>query len=293
MRSLALLIVLIFSLALHAQVLPFKENTKWGLKENEKVIIPPVYDSVFTFDKQKKVCMVCFKSKNTSTSKFIKVTTNSLYCNYLNADGKRLILRTVLRDTFSVFLMGKNSVKYYTENDSLFKVSRKNLKYLVRKDFNQLSFGEYYDIDLADDPNYYVSQVMSEADVPLFGLITRKEDMVIPNDYSGIRMNPIDSLVMVCGAGIRAGSEDYVFSYEGKQLQAFRHHIDLATKQFIVFKLFEPKEHFVLHNRETNEEWELEADEVKYYQTPYILIRQKNEWFLYNPLKKEKSELKK
>ena len=287
-----LLLILAFHMA-KSQSVCFKENNKWGIKENEKIIIPAVYDSVFNFDKQMKVCLACFKNKSTNTNKFIKVTSNKMYCNYLNHESKRLILRTALRDTFSVFLFGKNTVQQYNENDTLFKVSYKNNKYLVKKDFTQLTFKEYYDIDLCDDPNYYVTQVMSEADVPLFGMVSTKEEQIIPNEFSGIKLNPVDSLVMVCEAGVRNSSEDYVYNYEGKRLRSFKHHIDLATKEFIVFKVFEPKEHFVIYKVSTAEENDLEADEVRFYNKSCILIRLKNTWWVYNPSSREKSELKK
>ena len=61
----------------------------WGLgmafnKENESVIIPAVYDTIFNFDSTGQVCMACYKVKSASASKFIKVMTTTYVCRYLN-----------------------------------------------------------------------------------------------------------------------------------------------------------------------------------------------------------------
>ena len=288
-----LFILLHASVATYSQTFPFKENNKWGIKEHDLVIVPAIYDTVLNFDKNKLVCLGCFKTKNVSTNKFIKVSSTNYYCNYLNTTSTRLVIKTSKKDTCSVFLLGKSTFKQYTENDTVFKVSVKNKKYLVRKNFKQLTFGNYHDIDLCDDPNFYVTQVLNEADVPLFGLTNTKGETIIAHEYSGIKLNPFDSLIMVCGASTRNNSEDYVFDYTGKKISSHRHHIDLATKKHILFKVFEPKEHYLEHNTETKEEKELVADEVKFYKTEEILIRIKNTWYLYNLATKEKTEFKK
>lgn len=291
-KHVPLLLLLCLNIAAYAQTIAFRENNKWGIKEQEVIIIPPLYDTVLNFDKSKLVCMACFKTKQVSTNKFIKVNSTSYYCNYLNTKAERLIIKTGKKDTCSVFVLAKNTFKQYTENDTLFKVSVKNKKYLIRKNFKQLTYGNYYDIDLCDDPNFYVTQVLNEADVPLFGLTNTKGETLIAHEYSGIKLNPYDSLIMVCGASTPNNSEDYVFDYSGEKIGSHRHHIDLATKKYILFKVFEPKEHYLEHNVETKEEKELVADEVKFYKTEEILIRIKNTWYLYNLITKEKTVFK-
>ena len=63
---------LIFANELRSQTVPFKQNLKWGIKENETVIIKPVYDTIFNFDFTGKVCLACFKARGVSANKFIK-----------------------------------------------------------------------------------------------------------------------------------------------------------------------------------------------------------------------------
>jgi hypothetical protein len=292
LKPVILFFLLIHSLIGLSQYQPFVENKKWGIKAGEKIIVSPVYDTVFNFDQNAKVCMACFKSKSTNTNKFIKVTNTNYFCNYLNTESKRLIIKTSERDTCSVFQLTKNSIKHYTENENIFKVKFKNTMYLINKEFKQLSFKPYFDIDLCDDPGFYVAQGLNDADVPMFGLITVKEEVIIPFNYSGIKINPADSLVMVCGTGYGAGSEDYVFDYRGKKLQSYRHHIDLATKEYIVFKVFEPQEQYVSLCIATKEEKKIQADEIKYYVGNTIRLKLGTGWWLYNLESGEKSELK-
>lgn len=282
MRLLAIALLFPLHGLLSAQALPFKELNKWGIKDREKILVPARYDTVFTFDKNKQVCLVCFKKESTQSGKFIKVTNVNFSCNYLDSNGRRLVIRNAKQDTSSIFQLLKQTVKDYNNNDSVFKVSARNKKFLVKKNFKQLTFTPYLDIDLSDDPGFYVAQDLNEVDVPMYGLIDNREKLIIPFQYSGIRLNPSDSLVMVCGSGYGAGAEDFVFDYTGKKRQTFRHHVELATKEHIVFKIFEPKEHYIIFHIPTKNETGLEAEEVKYYHGNSIRIRLKNQWWVYN-----------
>lgn len=291
LKSSLLLTFLLFCTTLSSQNQPFTENKKWGIKDSAKIIIAPVYDTIFNFDKTNQVCLACFKNKSTNTNQFIKVTNTNYFCNYLNPESKRLVIKTSPKDTCSVFQLNKSTVKQYNENDTLFKVKQKKYMYLISKKFKQISFKPYYDIELCDDPGFYVVQGLNDADVPMYGLVNRKEELVIPFEYSGIKLNPVDSLVMVCGTGYGAGTEDYVFDYKGKKLISYRHHIDLATKEYIVFKAFEPKERYFSYCIETKEEKEIIADEVRYYSGNLIRLRLKSTWWVYNLKTQEKTEL--
>ncbi len=292
LKSCLYLFVLLLSQSLCAQYQTFFESKKWGIKDSSKIVIAPVYDTIFNFDKTNKVCLACFKSKSTNSNQFIKVTNTNYFCNYLNPASKHLTIKTTSKDTCSVFQLNKSSVKNYLNNDTLFKVKVKNYMYLVNKNFTQVNFKPYYDIDLSEDPGFYVVQGLNDADVPMYGLVNNKEELLIPFQYSGIKLNPVDSLVMVCGTGYGAGTEDYVFDYNGKKKMSYHHHIDLATKDYIVFKSFEPKEHFFSYCIETKEEKALAVDEVKYYSGNLIRVRIKTAWWIYNLKTGDKTELK-
>src|SRR6185436_3085749 len=107
----------------------------WGIKENEQVILPAVYDTVFDFDASGRVCLACHRVKNSSSSKFIRITTSSFTCNYLNQNNQRLTIRNRSGDTCSIFSLGRNSVQQYNTPGEIFVVGAKGKKFLVDKNF--------------------------------------------------------------------------------------------------------------------------------------------------------------
>jgi hypothetical protein len=275
-----------------SQTVPFRENSKWGIKENDVIVVPPRYDTVFNFDSQGKVCMGCFKIKTASANKFIKVVSTSYSCNYLNKENKRLRIRMEGNDTNSVFSLGKTTLKLYNDNPDLFIVTAKNKKHVVRKDFTQVTFNGYHDISLSPDPAFYITQLMEESETVFTGLINTKEELVIPYQYSGIKINTFDSLIIACSAGVRDNANDDIYDYKGKVKQSYHRHVDLATRHFIVHKLYDPNEHYIIYNIKTREEKILQADEVQFSTRDEILIRLKHDWYIYNMNTHEKKQTK-
>lgn len=276
----AILITLCSTLV--SQTLPFRENAKWGIKENEKVIITPIYDTIFNFDSTGKVCLACHRTRVASASKFIKMTTVSYACNYLNRKNERLHLKTESSDTCSVFSFGKTTLKQFRNNTPVFVAGVKGKKYLVDKDFRQLTFKGYHDINPCADPGFYVTQFMNEGDVILTGLVNSREEEVIPHQYSNIKINPNDSVIIACSAGVRSNADDDIFDYAGKKKEGSHRHIDMATRNFLIHQIFEPKDYFIIYNIKTKEEKNLNADEVQFFEHDEILIRIKHDWFVYD-----------
>jgi hypothetical protein len=282
----------LFTITGFSQTVPFRENAKWGIKENEKMIINPVYDTIFNFDSTNKICLACYRTKSASANKFIKVFTTTYSCNYLNKKNERLMIRNMHNDTISVFALTKNSQKQYWGNSPFFVVSTKNKKFLLNKNFDQLTYKGYHDISLSPDPSFYFTHVMSENDVVLAGLVNTKEEEIIPYQYSIIKINTDDSLIIACSAGVRVNAEDEIFNYQGKKVIGVRRHIDMATKNFLIHKIFEPKEYYILYNINTKEEKSLNADEVQFYRHDEILIRSKNDWYIYDMNTNQKKPIK-
>jgi len=264
-----------------AQTAPFKEKNRWGIKEGDKVLIQPVYDTIFNFDEKGKVCLACVKQKGTM-NKIIRTTTYTFVCNYLNNKQQKLRIKTEGNDTCSTFSLGKNTVKQLYDNPDVFVVSTKGKKHLVSKDFRQLTFNGYHEVGPSVEPLFYQAQIMDESETVLSGLIDHNEKVVIPYYYSHIRINPVDSLIMGCAAGIREGSDDDVFDYTGKKITSYRRHVEMITKNHVVHRVFEPKDHFVIYNIKTKEEKNLNASEVYFFDHNEILIRIKDDWYVYD-----------
>lgn len=285
--SLILLPTLLFS-----QATAFNEAGKWGLKNNEKVVAKAVYDSLVLSEPGGKNCLACYKTMGASANKFIKVMTKTYLCNYLNAEGTTLSVKVEGNDTCSVFALTKNTVIQFIENTDYFVVGIKNKKYLIDRNFNQITFKGYYDINFCADPEYLVTKTTSDGVTIYTGLINFKEEQIIPYQYADIKINPVDSLIIGCSAGLKMGTEDDVFDYKGKKIGVYRKHVEMATKNFVIHKLFEPKEYYIVYNIETKEEKNLNADEVKVYKDDELMIRVKNNWFIYNMLSGEKNPYK-
>ncbi|MBA3679845.1 MAG: hypothetical protein H0W73_01455 [Bacteroidetes bacterium] len=291
--NIVVFLLLVFSQKLSSQTMPFKENAKWGIKENEKVIIKPVYDTIFNFDNSGKICLACFKAKALSPNRFIKTYTTVYSCNYLNKQGQRLKIKTEEADTCSVFSLSKTSVKQFTDNASYFVVTSKSKKYLVGKDLNQTTFKGYSEMYISPEPKFIVTEIKNEANIIYTGLINFKEELVIPYLYSGIKINPKDSLIVGCSAGVGNNGDDDIYDYSGTKLASYKRHIDMATKNFVIHKIFEPKEYYILLNPKTKEETTLTADEIAPFEKDEVILYTKNEWFIFNLTSKQKKPYKK
>ena len=284
---------MVFSQKLNGQTLPFRENLKWGIKENDKVIVKSVYDTVFNFDNTGKICLACFKAKGPSANKFIKTITVTYACNYLNKSGERLKIKTDEADTCSVFTLGKSTVKQYTENPNYFIVSSKSKKYLVGKDLSQPLFKGYNEIYLTVEPKFIITEIKNEGGIVYTGLINFKEEQIIPYQYSGIKINNKDSVIVGCSAGVGNNGDDDIYDYNGKKLNSYKRHIDMATKNFVIYKIFEPKEYYILLNLKNKEETIFSADEVGPFEKDEVLLRTKNDWFVFNLASKQRKPYKK
>ena len=281
------------TLSFNAQTIPFKEGLKWGIKENEKIIIKPVYDTVFNFDNAGKVCMACFKTKALSANRFIKTYTIVYSCNYLNKNSNRLQIKTDDNDTASVFALGKTTIKQYNDDLNYFIVSAKNKKYLIDKEFEQRTFKGYNEVFITGEPKFFIAEIKNDIGVTYAGLINSKEELIVPFRYSGIKINPKDSLIVGCSAGVGNNGDDDIYDYNGKKINSSKRHVDMATKNFIIHKIFEPKEYYILINLKTKEETNFTAEELVPFEKDEVLIKVKSEWYIYNLASKQKKLYKK
>lgn len=277
-------IFLIFPLCFFAQTQPFRgENNRWGISENEKILIPAVYDTIFNFDQEQKVCLACYRVKTTTNRNMMTITKTNHYCRYLNKQNQALSIKIETHsDTCSVFQLSKNAVEWYQDTFPFFVVSAKNKKYLVDKNFKQLTFVPYHNIYTGPDKNFYLVEHKNEGDIVLTGLINTQEKQIIPFDYSGLKFNTVDSLIIACSGNVRPGATDDVFNYKGEKIETYKAHVDMATKNFVIHKFYEPKPHYIIHNLQNDARKHLEMDELKVFRNDTILIKQKNNWFLYN-----------
>jgi hypothetical protein len=273
-----------------AQSVIKRENGTWSLFKDGKKISPS-YDTIYDFDPTGKVCLGCHKRRTQLPNKLIKVFTTSYSCNYLNNKGTRLQIKMPGNDTCSVFGLTKSSVASKNEPEA-FAVSVNNRRYLVSKDFRQLTFKGHHDIHGSGVSGFYIAEELNDAETPFTGIISNQETVIVPFKYSSIKVNTEDSLIIACSAGVRANADDELLNYKGQRLYAFKKHIEQATKLFAVLKVFEPQEGYYIYNFTTKQEMPLPAEEVKLYRDQQILIRIKRDWYLYDIVTAKKSLFK-
>lgn len=272
----------LFSLTAFCQTQVFKEANKWGIKKKDSVVIKPVFDTIFNFDTTGRVCLACFKQKSVSQNRFIRTPNLTFKCNYLNKKGERLIIKPENADTISVFSLLKVSVKQYTENNSYFIVAIKNNKFLVNKNFKQVTTKPYSEIYYTSSPEFFMAEIVTEGNVILKGLIDKDEKEIIPFNYSNIKINNRDSLIVGCSAGIGFNREDDIYNCNGKKLDSYKRHIDMAIKDYVIHKIFEPKEYYIIYNTKTKEENIVYSQEIQLYTSEELLMRNDDHWFTYN-----------
>jgi len=282
-----------FVTLLAAQPAPRREGKKWGMRENEKSFLAPVYDTVFAFDSTGRVCLACSHFTGVTQSGSMKITSNSFACNYFNKKKEKLRIKVPGNDTCSVFGLSKNSVSLFQNNDDYFVVSVKAHKYLVGKNFRQMTFRPYTAIYPTGEPAFYVTENKEDDYEGNFtGLITVQEKTVVTHKYSSVKVNPRDSLILACSAGMPK-TEDIIYDYNGKQLRSSHRHIQSANRNFMVEEVFEPEKFFVICNMQNGVEKNLDADEVNLSSSYEALIRIKKDWYTLDMRTMQKKPFKK
>ena len=268
--------------AIVGQTKLFRENAHWGIKDGEQIIIAPKYDTIFNFDSTNTVCFACLKVRVVNPNKFIKTPSLSFNCHYLNKKAERLVVKQFEADTCSIFALHKHTVAQYLNNNNYMSVSVKNHKHLVYKDFTQITNKGYEEINFSSNPDFLIAEIRTEGNVILSGLINKKEEEIIPIVFSRVKVNSRDSLIIACTTGQGNNSEDDVFNYEGKKIAAYRKHVELATKEYIIHKIFTPKEYLIVLNLKTKEEKVEYAQEVYLGKGDDLLMMNEGHWFYYN-----------
>ena len=189
--------------------------------------------------------------------------------------------------------LGKNAVKQFNDDQKYFVLSSKSKKYLVSKDFTQPIFKGYRELYLNTEPKFVIAEIKNEVGISYKGLIDLNEIQVVPFLYSGIKINPIDSLIVGCSAGLGNNGDDDIYDYTGKKLTSYKRHIDMATKNFVIHKIFEPMEYYILLNVKTKEETIFNADEILPNRKDVVMIRIKNDWFTFDLNSKQRKPFQK
>ncbi|MBS1652701.1 MAG: hypothetical protein JSU07_11900 [Bacteroidetes bacterium] len=239
------------------------------------------YDSVVV-NKNANVCMACVLVKTQTNNKFMKVFTSVYKCNYINDKSEILTIKNANGDTCSIFSLGNKPQADINASDSMFVATVKNEKFTVKNNFEQLTFFPYHDISFTTWQGVLKVGVKTEAGNVIYGLVKLNNDILLQPQYSNIKINAKDSLIIICNSQKGPNSEDDLLNFKFEKVFSIRKHIELCTKNFIVFKIFEPVEKYVIYNISSKTEKELNAENISNYLGDIILIKQNNQLFEYN-----------
>jgi hypothetical protein len=270
----------------------FLKGNKMGCEWNGKEIIPPVYDTIFAFDATNTICMACNEVKATP-SKFIKVATKSYECKYLNKNNQAFYLKRTVKDSSCLFGISKNTVKQYQSLSNYFVATYGGKKYLVSKNFNVITPSPFNEIYFTQNREFFITETKTENNAILLGLINSENKLIIPSEYSGIKVNDKDSLIIACSSQSKVNGEDDVYNYQGKKVHSFRRHIEQANKKYILYHIFEPNNYFIVLNRKTNEEKPLNGQNVTYVKDDTFAIKSDGNWFYFDIVKNIKTPFEK
>jgi hypothetical protein len=270
----------------------FVKGKKMGVEWNGKEIIPPTYDTVFAFDATNSVCMACNEVKG-QQSKFIKVATKSYQCKYLNKENKALYVKRSLKDSSCLFGINKNTVKQYQSSNNHFVATLAGKKYLVSKTFNVITPNPFNEIYFTQSKEFFITETKTENNAIFLGLINSENKLIIPSEYSGIKVNDKDSLIIACSSQSKVNGEDDVYNYQGKKVHSFRRHIEQATKKYIIYHIFEPNNYFVVLNRKTNEEKPINGQNLVFIKEDTFAVKNDGNWFYFDIVKNTKTPFEK
>jgi hypothetical protein len=267
------------SLIAVGQISPVKVNGKWGFTKDGAEFLPAKYDTVIAFDSVKKVCMACIKTQKPSPNKFIKMNTTTTVCKYINERKEELVIK-VKNDTCSYFNFTKAAVANYGSHRNCMIVtsSKDGKKYAVDNNFKQIIFTGYDEIIPLSIKDHYMVENKTTGASYLNGVVDKNEKMLIPMEYTHIKSNPFDTLFITCTAQIRINGQDDVYNLEGKKIYSYNRHVDNATKNFIIHKVFEPTEHYIILDLKSNKEKNIFAEDITYLGNDMVNIKIKGKY---------------
>lgn len=219
--------------------------------------------------------MACVKTQKPSTNKFIKMNNTVLMCKYLNENNNNLVIK-IKNDTCTYFNYNKAAFDNYTKHPEYLTVFARDKKYIVDKQFKQITFSGFDEIQPSEMKNHFVVQNKTIGSAYLEGIIDMNEKTIVPIEYASVKSNPFDSLFIACTAQLQIMGNDYVYDYYGNKIHTSNKHIDNATKYFLIHKVHNPKDYYIVYNIQTKKEKAIYADEIIYLGNDTVKIKMKN-----------------
>lgn len=281
--SVVVLVVFTFFKSNSQSITSFKTNNKWGFKKGESIIIDPQYDTTFGFDQTNTICLVGkINASKRSINPLTKEIKVEYIYNYINSKNEKIYIKKSNTDSVCEITLTKQSPSYYLNNNKAFAATVGGKKYLVTKKGKTLIYTAYDNIVFTKVPDFYITETKEIKNNQTFvGLLDANGNYVIQQAYSKISINPFDSMIYCCTAGIKFNGSDDIYNFKGNKIHSSAKHIQCTGKKHIIYKLYDSENTFIIFDIETGKEKSLKAEWLYYLKNEMLVILD-GEWYFYD-----------
>ena len=213
-----------------------------------------------------------------------------------NFQNKKIaILPSQFPDSVFTFPQQQELAYNYLDSASVFKILFQNKVYLISKKGKQLTTG-FDNIYEYHNSNFYVLEKYTLVDgetVRIQGLASDEGKTVASCKYKHITLNSEDSSIYCCSAVYNNRLNDDVYDYSGKLIYVNKKHIEFSSKKTHIYRVYEPKELFVIENENSKDLLNIEGEKFKYLKNNKGIIKQGNNLYLLDILTGKKTKIDK
>lgn len=265
---------------------PIHENGKWGFSNGEKIIINPTYDTVFPFDEKNKIALVATINEfNSSINPLTGEKEPGYDYFYINTNNKKFkLLPNDFPDSLEHLPFQQEFHLKYRDCKSILHILFQDKVYLFSIDGKQLTQG-YDNIYFQEKVKGFLLENIIEKsgkEYVLKGLYNHESNSNIPCKYKTIEFNLTDSIYFCCSALFDNSKNDDVYNYKGKRVAYSPDHIEFASKNCLITKVYHPKTQFWVDDKKQNKNYSIEGDELIPLKNNHCLIISKNNYTLFD-----------
>jgi hypothetical protein len=264
----------------------YRSDNKWGYKNGESIVIASQYDTALAFDQSNRIAVIgkALTKRSLSSTTTKKEFTYSL----INSRNQKLYIHPFDGpDSICEFSLTKNMIADYMSAKELFAVGYAGKKFLFNKSGKQVS-GAVDNLHNTNIPTLFTYEIKEKTGQSYWGLIDENGKQIIPAAYSRIVINPKDSIIVCCTAGLKTNGSDDLFSFSGQRKSSSARHIDYAYRNFTIYKLHEPEISYIIQNNTEKKETALKANWAYYLPTGIMIFRQGKDHYFFYKLKEDK-----
>lgn len=275
----------VLSFTLPAQLIkPYSEVGKWGFKQNDSILIPAQFDTVFGFDKSNRVALVGNINPFTTTINPLSGETQAQidYSFITRANRLVMLLPANFPDSISVLPDQQELKLAYQDSSDVFKILFHDKLYLFSKLGNQLSEG-YDNISATSVPSLFLTELISEYQkqtVRMHGLINNSGKVIVKCRYNRVSINSADSLVYCCGLLPGKRANDDLFDWNGKLKYTTAEHLEYASKDIRILKMTTPANRYLIENLLLNKRFETEGNKLFILNSKEALVVNEKDWVM-------------